>query len=79
MIPSVLVTLWVFIEMDRNATLSAIAGTKAGRVSFDRAFATNLLTYGLVPLLGLLASLFPQASRLFVGWINPLLHVAGVG
>ncbi|HSS48280.1 MAG TPA: hypothetical protein VLX28_04980, partial [Thermoanaerobaculia bacterium] len=79
MIPAIILTLWVFLEMDRNASLSAIAGTTPGRVTFDRAFFTNFLSYGLVPLLGVVVSQFPQISRLFVGWLNPLLHIAGAG
>jgi hypothetical protein len=79
MIPAIVLTLWVFLEMDRNASLSAIGGTTPGRVNFDRNFLTSVLSYGLIPLLGVLASLFPQASRLVLGWINPLLRVVGVG
>jgi hypothetical protein len=77
LLAAVVLTFWVFFEMDRNATLSAINGTNPGEISFDRTFFVNLLTYGATPLLGLAATQFPQIGRYFVGWLNPLLRVVG--
>ena len=74
---AVAVTLWVFVEMDRNPTLSAIGNTDAGEVTFDRHFFLNISTYGLIPVLGVLVSQFPQVGQLFAQWFNPLLRVAG--
>jgi hypothetical protein len=74
---AVVLIFYVFFEMDRNGTLSAINGTNAGEISFDRTFFGNLLTYGVIPLLGLAATQFPQIGRYFVGWLNPLLRVVG--
>jgi hypothetical protein len=79
MIPAVFVTLWVFLEMDRDASLSAIGNTLPGKVTFNRVFFTNFFSYGLLPLLGILVSLFPEASRWLVSLINPLLRVTGIG
>ncbi len=75
----VIVTLWVFVQMDRDSTLSAIADTDAGKVTFDRHFVTNLITYGAIPLMGILVSQFPTTGRLLVGWINPALRMIGGG
>jgi hypothetical protein len=74
---AVAVTLWVFVEMDRNHTLSTIGGTEPGQVTFDRHFLLNISTYGLIPVLGVLVSQFPQVGRLFAEWFNPLLRVTG--
>jgi hypothetical protein len=74
---AVAVTLWVFVEMDRNPTLSTIGGTEPGQVTFDRHFLLNVSTYGLIPVLGVLISQFPQVGRLFAEWFNPLLRVTG--
>jgi hypothetical protein len=74
---AVLVTVWIFIQMDRNATLSTIGGTTPGRISFGRDFFATVFTYGIIPLLGLLAVKFPQMGHYFVSWVNPLLRVFG--
>jgi xanthine/uracil permease len=73
------VTLGVFVEMDRSPTLSAIGGTEAGKVRFDRHFVLNILTYGLVLVLGLVVSQFPQIGRFVGAWFNPLLRIVGAG
>ena len=65
--------------MDRNRTLSAIGNTRPGQVTFDRHFVTGLLTYGALPLLGVVLTQFPQIGRSLVGWINPLLRIVGSG
>lgn len=76
---AVLLTLWVFVQMDRNATLSRIGGTPPGQVSFDRTFYTNLFTYVGIPLLGLLATRFPGVAGSLSGLAQQLLRVSGGG
>ncbi|HVT19166.1 MAG TPA: hypothetical protein VHQ90_23675 [Thermoanaerobaculia bacterium] len=66
--------LWSFAQMDRDAALSAIGNTAPGKVSFDRTFWLNLSNYGLIPLLGVLVTQFPQIGQLFVGWADPVLR-----
>jgi hypothetical protein len=73
----VVLALWVFVQMDRNATMSAIGGTAAGKLSLDRHFYANVLTYGAVPILGIVITQFPQVGRLVAQWLNPLLRIAG--
>jgi hypothetical protein len=72
-------TLRAFVQMDRNGALSAIAGTDAGKVSLDRTFFSNLLTYGGIPVLGIVLTQFPTVGHLFGGWLGPLLRVVGGG
>ena len=74
----VAVTLWIFVQMDRNVTLSAIGKTNPGEVSFDRHFYLNLLTYGVLPVAGILITQFPEIGRFLTGWLNPLLRLAAV-
>lgn len=69
------VALAVFVQMDRDATLSAIAGTPAGQITYDWSFLSNALTYGIVPLLGLAASQFPSIGRLFSSLLDPLARI----
>jgi hypothetical protein len=72
-------TLWAFVQMDKNGALSEIGGTTAGTVSLDRTFFGNLLKYGAVPVLGVVVTQFPAVSSLFGDWLSPLLRVLGAG
>ncbi len=74
---AVLVTLVVFLQMDRDEVLSRISGTPPQKIQVNRQLVTNFLTYGAVPLIGLIASQFPQVGRYLVGLANPLLKVVG--
>lgn len=76
---AVALTLWAFIQMDRNATLSRIGGTTPGQVTFDRAFLANLLTYAGIPLLGMVATQLPEVGELLGRMADQLLRVAGGG
>jgi hypothetical protein len=72
-------TIGVFVAMNRDAVLSLIGGGEAGEVSFDRTFFSNLLTYAVLPLLGLLATQVPAAGHLLDDWFRPLLRIFGLG
>lgn len=74
----VALTVWTFVQMDRNAVLSAISGTKPGQVTFDRTFVLNILTYGILPVAGVVVTQFPHVGSMVVRWLNPLLRVAGI-
>jgi hypothetical protein len=73
-----LLTIWVFVQMDRNGALSAIGHSDSGQVSFDRTFFTNVFTYGIIPVLGVVLTQFPVVGRIFTDWLAPLLRVTGV-
>jgi len=68
-------TLWVFVQMDRDDVLSAIAGTEGGQITFDRHFFWNVFVYGAVPILTVVVGQFPQIAHFVVSWLNPLLRV----
>lgn len=74
-----LLALRIFVRMDRNAILSAIGGTEAGKVSFDRTFFSNLLTYGGIPVLGVVLTQFPAVGSLLGDWLQPLLRLLAGG
>lgn len=74
----VILTVWTFVQMDRNAVLSAISGTDPGRVTFNRSFILNILTYGILPIAGVVVTQFPDLGSMITRWLNPLLQVAGV-
>lgn len=70
-----IMTLRTFMQMDRNAALSAIAGTDAGKLSFDRTFFSNLVTYVGVPVFGIVVTQFPAVGGLLGDWVQPLLRL----
>lgn len=76
---AVALTLWIFLQMDRNPTLSRIGGTTPGQVTFDRVFLTKLLTYAGIPILGLIATQFPQVGRMLGQLTSQFLRIGGGG
>jgi hypothetical protein len=76
---AVTVIVWVFLQMDRNPTLSRVGGTTPGQVTFDRVFLTKLLTYIGIPVLGLIATQFPQVGRMLGQVVGQLLRIGGGG
>jgi hypothetical protein len=76
---AVALTLWIFFQMDRNPTLSRIGGTPVGKVTFDPAFVTKLVTYAGIPILGLIATQFPEVGRLLGRVAGQFLRVVGGG
>lgn len=60
---TIAMALVVFIQMDRDAVMSAMTSTVAGSVSFDRDFFLRLFLFVVVPLLSLLGANFPDAFR----------------
>jgi hypothetical protein len=76
---SVMVTFWVFLQMDRNPTLSRIGGTKPGEVTFDKAFWANFTLYVIVPVLSMIATQSPEVGRLLGRMADQFLRVAGSG
>lgn len=70
--------LVAFVQMDRDATLSAIGCTEAGKINFSWPFLSKLLLY-VLPVLGLIASQFPSVGRVFNSLFDPLVRVLGSG
>jgi hypothetical protein len=76
---AVVLTLLIFFQMDRNPTLSRIGDTTAGHVDFDIPFVTKLVTYAGIPLLGLIATQFPEVGALLSRVAGQFLRVVGGG
>jgi hypothetical protein len=62
---------YVFMEMDRDATLSRISKTEANKL--DREFFWPLLRFGALPLLTIIAAQFPAVSSFLFSWLQPAL------
>ncbi len=61
--------VFVYAEMHRDATLSHITQTKPGQLGFE--FWTRIVSFGIGPLIGLLATLFPSIADFVVSWLQP--------
>ncbi|HKQ93211.1 MAG TPA: hypothetical protein VJZ77_21295 [Blastocatellia bacterium] len=67
---SVVVTLFIFVKISRDKTLSLLAGTAPGRVKVSRDFVMRVLVHGLVPIVALLGAQFPGAVRQIISWLS---------
>jgi hypothetical protein len=76
---AVLAVLWVFIAMDRNPTLSRLAGSKPGAVTLDAAFFSNLVAYVAVPILGLVGTQVSAINNLLRPVLEEVLRVLAGG
>jgi hypothetical protein len=64
------VVIWrVSSQMERNPILGTISHTTAGQLSGE--FWLQVLALGGLPLLGVLAHLFPSVSQFLFQWIAP--------
>ncbi len=59
------VAVIVLVQIDRDPVLSRIAGTVPNRL--DRSIIWPVLTYAVLPFLGLLAAQFPELSGISTG------------
>jgi hypothetical protein len=58
----VISTFGVYAALDRSAVISAIGNTTAGSIELDWTFFIRVITWGIVPLLSLLAARYPGFS-----------------
>jgi hypothetical protein len=59
----------VYAEMHRDATLSHVTNTKPGELGTD--FWVKLLGFGLAPVVGIIARIFPSVSDFLFSWLQP--------
>ncbi len=71
--------LSAFVQMSRDTVLSLIAGNPPGEVTLDFHFLSSVVTFGVVPLVGLVATQVPDIGQLLNSALKPLLHLAGTG
>jgi hypothetical protein len=67
----VLAGLFVYVELDRNALLSRIAGTTPGHLTFNGTLALRVFAWGVVPLLGVAAAQYPTLANTLFHWLEP--------
>ncbi|MBL9007533.1 MAG: hypothetical protein JNJ46_24970 [Myxococcales bacterium] len=63
----------IVVQMNRCEVLSRVAKIEPGKLTFDRHFLSRVVVYGLLPLLSLLASQFPQVRGFAFSWLETIL------
>jgi hypothetical protein len=66
------VSVWILVDMERNHILSRLRTTTPGRVDINWDFIKRIAVYGVLPLLVVIASLFPELGGTLFGWLEPL-------
>jgi len=66
-----LVVFIVYSQMLRDATLSHLTNTRPGELGVE--FWLKFISFGVGPLFGLLATIFPEFSSFFFSWLQPSL------
>jgi len=67
---SVVVTLFIFVQVSRDKTLGLLTGKTPGRLNITRDFVMRVLIHGVVPIIALLGAQFPQAVRQIFSWLS---------
>ena len=73
-----LVAVWTLIGMEKDAILSLIWRTTPGRVSFNWALVQRLIVFGVLPLLAVLGSMFPEVGERVVRLLDPLRRLTSL-
>lgn len=63
------VIVMVYAQMHRDPILSALTNTKPGELDTD--FWIKLISFGAGPVLGLLATIFPEMTDFLFSWVAP--------
>ncbi len=64
--------IWILVDMERDHVLSRLRTTTPGRVDINWEFIKRIAVYGVLPLLAVIASLFPEVGGTLFGWLEPL-------
>ncbi|HKQ78341.1 MAG TPA: hypothetical protein VJ810_31870 [Blastocatellia bacterium] len=67
---SVVVTLFIFLGVSRDKTLSLLAGRTPGKVNVTRDLVFRVLIHGVAPIIALLGAQFPEAVRQIFSWVS---------
>jgi hypothetical protein len=58
-----LTSIWILVGMERESVLSRLRDTTPGRIDLNWAFLQRVAVYGVLPLLAVIASLFPEIGN----------------
>jgi hypothetical protein len=71
-----IVALRIVIGLERDAIISRLRVTTPGRIDFNWDFVKRVGLYGVLPLLAVIGSLFPEIGDSFFGWLEPIRKLA---
>jgi hypothetical protein len=66
-------TVFTLVQMNRDEVLSRLAKSEPGKVTWDRHFISQLVLYGVLPLLSLAATQFPEVRGMAFSWLESLV------
>jgi len=64
--------VWILVDMERDHVISRLRSTTPGRVDINWEFIKRIAIYGVLPLLAVIAALFPEVGDTLFGWLEPL-------
>jgi hypothetical protein len=64
--------VWILVDMERDHVLSRLRTSTPGRVDVNWEFIKRLAVYGVLPLVAVIASLFPEVGGALFGWLEPI-------
>src|SRR5262249_21971826 len=67
-----IVSVWILVDMERDHVLSRLRETTPGHLDLNWDFIKRVAVYGVLPLLAVIASLFPEVGGTLFGWLEPL-------
>ncbi|HEY7285458.1 MAG TPA: hypothetical protein VH497_08455 [Vicinamibacterales bacterium] len=66
----------IVVGMERDTVLSLLRSSNPGRIDFNWDFIKRVAVYGVLPLLAVIGSLFPEIGDSFFGWLEPIRKLA---
>jgi hypothetical protein len=63
---------YVFVTMNSDRVLSLLSGTTPGQITWNSTLVTQILLYGILPVLGLLGVQFPGQAGSILSWFSKL-------
>ncbi|HEY1303225.1 MAG TPA: hypothetical protein VGF24_06730 [Vicinamibacterales bacterium] len=73
-----LASIWILVGMERETVLSRLRNTTPGQLDINWAFVQRVAVYGVLPLLVVIASVFPEIGNSIFGWLEPLRKLSSV-
>ena len=70
--------VWILVDMERDHVLSRLRSTTPGRIDVNWDFIKRIAIYGVLPLLAVIAALFPEVGGTLFGWLEPLRRLSSL-
>ena len=64
------ITMLIFVQMNRNPTLSLLSGTKPGELEWNSQFILQVVVHGLLPLLAITGAQFSDSLHEMMTWLG---------